>query len=350
MSRQMIHFALWLALSLGAVWLFMGYLLPIGLPFLLGISLALGAEPAARLLSRQLGLPRGVASPLAVSGVCLLSTTVVTCLLALLVRQSQQVMDWLPAFAESVTDALSQLQAWLQDLAQRLPPALQPLLGGLTEDFFQNGGALLEQAAIRLPKLATAVLGVLSKGMLGLITGIISAYMISARMPQLQPWWQSHQPKQWQKRWSPLLKTMQKSLSGWVIAELKLALLGFGFMAAGFWLLGIRRSLVLAGLIAIVDAFPILGVGTVLIPWALICLLRRQTVRGIGLLAVYAVVWLARSILEPKLVGKGLGLDPLVTLVAIYAGWKLWGIGGMLLAPILALTVAQVLTQWRVES
>jgi predicted PurR-regulated permease PerM len=108
--------------------------------------------------------------------------------------------------------------------------------------------------------------------------------------------------------------------------------------------------LVLAGLIAIVDAFPILGVGTVLIPWALICLLRRQTVRGIGLLAVYAVVWLARSILEPKLVGKGLGLDPLVTLVAIYAGWKLWGIGGMLLAPILALTVAQVLTQWRVES
>jgi predicted PurR-regulated permease PerM len=223
-------------------------------------------------------------------------------------------------------------------------------LGGLTEDFFQNGGALLEQAAIRLPKLATAVLGFLSKGMLGLITGIISAYMISARMPRLRSWWQNHQPKQWQQRWKPLLKTMQKSLSGWVIAELKLALLGFGFMAAGFWLLGIRRSLVLAGLIAIVDAFPVLGVGTVLIPWALICLLRRQTVRGIGLLAVYAVVWLTRSILEPKLVGKGLGLDPLVTLVAIYAGWKLWGIGGMLLAPILALTVAQVLTQWRVES
>ena len=350
MSRQMIHFALLLTLSLVAVWLFMGYLLPIGLPFLLGISLALGAEPAARLLSRQFGLPRSAAGPLAVSGVCLLSATVVTCLLALLVRQSQQVMDWLPAFAESITEVLGQLQTWLQSLAQRLPPGLQPLLGGLTEDFFQNGGALLEQAAMRLPKLATAVLGFLSKGMLGLITGIISAYMISARMPRLRSWWQSHQPKQWQQRWKPLLKTMQKSLSGWVIAELKLALLGFGFMAAGFWLLGIRRSLVLAGLIAIVDAFPVLGVGTVLIPWALICLLRRQTVRGIGLLAVYAVVWLTRSILEPKLVGKGLGLEPRVTLVASYAGWKLWGIGGMLLAPILALTVAQVLTQWRVES
>jgi predicted PurR-regulated permease PerM len=118
----------------------------------------------------------------------------------------------------------------------------------------------------------------------------------------------------------------------------------------GFWLLGISRSLVLAGLIAILDAFPVLGVGTVLIPWALLCLLREETIRGIGLLALYAVVWLSRSILEPRLIGKGLGLDPLVTLMAIYAGWKLWGISGMLLAPILALTVAQVLTQWRVES
>ena len=345
MSRQMIHFALWLALSLVAVWLFMGYLLPIGLPFLLGICLALGAEPAVRLLCRRFGLPRNAASPIAVSGVFLLSATVITCLLALLVRQSQQVMDWLPSLAQSVGDALSQLQNWLQGLSQRLPPALQPLLGGLTEGVFQNGGALLEQAAMQLPKLATAVLGILSKGMLGLITGIISAYMLSARMPRLRAWGQSHQPKQWQTRWKPMLTTLKKSLSGWIIAEVKLAALGFGLMAVGFWLLGISRSLVLAGLIAIVDAFPILGVGTVLIPWALICLLRQQTVRGIGLLAVYAVVWLSRSILEPKLVGKGLGLDPLVTLIAIYAGWKLWGIPGMLLAPILALTTTQIINQ-----
>jgi predicted PurR-regulated permease PerM len=147
-----------------------------------------------------------------------------------------------------------------------------------------------------------------------------------------------------------MLATLKKSISGWMFAEVKLAILGFGLMAVGFWLLGISRSLVLAGLIAILDAFPVLGVGTVLIPWALLCLLREETIRGIGLLALYAVVWLSRSILEPRLIGKGLGLDPLVTLMAIYAGWKLWGISGMLLAPILALTVAQVLTQWRVES
>lgn len=345
MSRHMIHFVLWLTLSLVAVWLFMGYFLPIGLPFLLGISLALGAEPTLRLLCRRLKLPRVAASPIAVSGVFLLSATVVTCLLALILRQSQQLVTWLPKLAENLTDALSQLQTWLQSLTQRLPPALQPLVGGLTEGFFQNGGAILEQAAMQLPKLATALLGFLSKGMLGLITGIISAYMISARMPALRAWWQRHQPITWQERWRPMLLTLKKSLSGWIWAEVKLAVLSFGLMSVGFWLLGISRSLMTAGLIAIVDAFPILGVGTVLIPWALLCLLRQETVRGIGLLAVYAVVWLSRSILEPKLVGKGLGLDPLVTLIAIYAGWKLWGIPGMLLAPILALTISQIIKQ-----
>ena len=350
MSRHMIHFALCLTLSLLGVWLFMGYFLPIGLPFLLGALLALSAEPAVKFLCRRFSIPRTAAGAVAVSGVCILSATALTFLLALLVRQSQQLVHRLPSLAQSLTDMLAQLQALLDSLILRLPPGLQPLFGGLTEGFFQNGGALLEQAAMQLPKLITALLGFLSKGMLGLITGIISAYMLSARMPALDAWWQQHQPPQWSGRWKPALLSLRRSLAGLLLAECKLAALAFGLLAAGFGILGISRWLATAFWIALVDAFPLLGVGTVLIPWALFCLLRRETVRGVGLLALYAVVWLSRSILEPRLVGKGLGLDPLVTLVAIYAGWKLWGIGGMLLAPILALTVAQVLTQWRVES
>ena len=345
MSRHMIQFALYLTLSLLAVWLFMGYFLPIGLPFLLGVVLALGAEPAVKFLCHRFSVSRGAASPVAVSGVFILSATVVTCALALLVRQSQQLVHWLPSLAQTLTDVLTQLRKLLDSLIQRLPPALQPTLGNLTESFFQNGGSLLEQAAMELPKLATALLGFLSKGMLGLITGIISAYMISVRMPLLQTWWQAHQPPQWSERWKPGLLALRRSLSGLLLAECKLAALAFGILAAGFWILGISRWLTTAFWIALVDAFPLLGVGTVLIPWTLICLLRKETVRGAGLLAVYAVVWLSRSILEPKLIGKGLGLDPLVTLIAIYAGWKLWGIGGMLLAPILALAVTQICKQ-----
>lgn len=345
MSRQTIRFVFFLALSLAGIWLFMGYLLPIGLPFLLGTILALAAEPAVKVLSQRLHLPRSGASGIAVSAVFLLSATVLTFLLALLVRQSQHLVDVLPQLADTITQAMQQLQQWLTELTNRLPPALRPLAGGLTSGIFTNGSAILEQAAMQIPKLVTGLLGMLSSGMLGLITGIISAYMISGRMPALQCWWQTHQPQHWQETWLPALKTIRKALAGWLLAELKLAGIAFVIMLAGFWLLGIQNALVLSALITLVDAFPILGVGTVLAPWAMICLLQQEVARGIGLLAIYGVVWVSRSILEPKLVGKGLGLDPLVTLIAIYAGWKLWGILGMLLAPILALTVTQILKQ-----
>jgi len=102
------------------------------------------------------------------------------------------------------------------------------------------------------------------------------------------------------------------------------------------------REWVVALVVALVDALPVLGTGTVLVPWAVICFLQGEGARAIGLLGVYAVVTLSRSMLEPKLVGRHLGLDPLVTLMALYVGYKLWGVGGMIFAPLLAVTIMQV--------
>lgn len=345
MSSRVIRFVLFLVASLVVAWLFMGYLLPIGLPFLLGIGLALAAEPAVDLLSSRLHLPRCGATGIAVSAVFVLSATALLFLLGSLLRQSQRLIDILPQLAESVTQALAQLQQWFTSFSQRLPASLRPLAEGLSNGFFDNSSTIFEQAAKQLPKLASALLGMLSKGMLGLITGIISAYMISGRLPMARQWLRSHQTPQWQEKWLPMLRSLKTALIGWILAELKLALVAFAMMLVGFWILRINNRLFLAGLITIVDAFPILGVGTVLVPWACVCFLRQETARGLGILAIWGVVWLVRSILEPKLIGKGLGLDPLVTLIAMYAGWKLWGILGMLLAPILALTVTQVLKQ-----
>ena len=347
MSRYVIQSTLLLVLAALFIWLFMGYFLPIGSPFLLGIGLALAAEPATKWLHNKLHLPRGGATALSVSGVFLLSLTVISFLLALLARQLQQLTGVLPSLAQTMAQALSLLQTWLQDLAQVLPDSLQKPAFDLTDKFFSGGSALLEQLAMQIPKLATGLLGGVSQGMLGLITAIISAYMISNRLPALRQWWQQHQSPLWQQKWLPALQSLRKALGGWLWAEVKLAGLALAAMAIGFFLLRIENGLLWAALITLVDAFPILGVGTILLPWALICFLQDRAAQGIGLLAIYGVIWLSRSILEPKLVGRGLGLDPLLTLIAIYAGWKLWGLAGMLLSPILILAGLQVAKQMK---
>ena len=101
-------------------------------------------------------------------------------------------------------------------------------------------------------------------------------------------------------------------------------------------LLGVRNGLFWAVLVALVDAVPVLGTGTVLVPWALVELLQGQTLRGVGLLAVYGVALVSRTVLEPRLVGRHLGLDPLLTLVFLYVGYRFWGILGMIFAPMIA--------------
>lgn len=337
MSHNFAHSAL-TAVAVALVgWLLVRFLLPIALPFGLGLYLALAAEPGIRILSGRMKLPRKAASALAVSGVFLLTVTLLVLLAGFLMRQLTRLQDVLPQLEEAVKQGLFLLRQWVQAAAQKLPEGLQNALEYLLTDSFSGNGILGQQAAQKLPQIATGLLSRLSSGLFGLVTGIISGYMISGRLPKIKEKLETQLPERWRNQYFPALKQMRKALGGWLLAEVKLAAVAFILLLLGFWLLRIGDSFLLAGLITIVDAFPVLGVGTVLIPWSLVCLLQQNYAGGLGLLGLYGAIWLIRSILEPKLVGKGLGLDPLVTLVAIYAGWKLFGIVGMLLAPILAM-------------
>lgn len=347
MYKDLTKKAVVLAIAMALLWLSVTYLLPISLPFLLGAGLALAAEPAVGILHKKLKMPRVAATALGVSFVFLLGLTALTLLLALLMRQLGHLGDILPYLEQAVAQGSSLLQGWLLELAQKLPDGISAVIRGFAEDFFTDSGAILEQAILQIPQIATGLLSNLSKGMLVVLTGIISGYMISIRLPALRQWARTRLPENWHSRILPALKGLRKALGGWIGAELKLAGVAFVLLMLGFLLLQIPNSLLWACLTTLVDAFPILGVGTVLVPWSIVCLLQGNLPQGIGLLGLYAVIWLVRSILEPKLIGKGLGLDPLVTLIAIYAGFRLWGIVGMLLSPILALAVTQLVRQNR---
>ena len=98
-----------------------------------------------------------------------------------------------------------------------------------------------------------------------------------------------------------------------------------------------------AVIIALVDAFPILGTGAILVPWSLVSFLQSDYSMAFGLLGLYSAAAITRTVMEPRLVGKQLGLDPLVTLAALYTGYKLFGILGMICAPVLAVALTQIL-------
>ena len=340
MSRDLSRIFITAATLILGIWLSIRYVLPIALPFLLGLWLALAAEPVVRLLHQKLRFPRWAASATAVSMVFLLTLSVLVLLFSLLMGQLTRLQTVLPQLEAAALQGLQLLRQWTQQLAQGLPGGLRALLEDLLAD--PASGPMVQQLLEKLPGILTQFVGRLSSGLFGLLTGIISGYMLSGRLPLWKEKASALLPSSWHQRYLPALKQMRKALVGWLLAQCKLAAVAFFLLLLGFWILGISNKWLLAALITLVDAFPVLGVGTVLLPWSLVCLLQGNYTLGAGILALYCAIWLIRSVLEPKLVGKGLGIDPLLTLISIYAGWRLLGIGGMLLAPIFTMAAVHM--------
>lgn len=319
-----------------AVWLGLKYLLPVVFPFLLGGVLALAAEPGVRFGVQRLHLPRAVATGLGVSLTLILLVGIVSLLGALAVKELGVLAGALPDVQQTVQQGMTLLQDNLVNLAQGMPDGVRTVVTGGVLELFDSSSVLLEQAGKRLPGVVTSVLGWLPNGALSLGTGVLSGFMISARLPRLRQRISCRIPDKWKNRYLPMLGNVRRSLWEWLKAQGKLMAVTYGVVALGLTVVGVRYGLFWAVLVAVVDAVPILGTGTVLIPWAVVELLRGGVLRGIGLLITYAAALLLRTVLEPRLVGRHLGLDPLLTLLFLYVGYRFWGILGMILAPMLA--------------
>lgn len=325
-----------LAIAGAALWLSVQYLLPLMLPFLIGALAALAAEPAVKFLHRRLKMHRMLAAGIGVSATLLLTAGFVGALGAILLRQVTRLAAAVPDLGETARQGMTVLSDWLVELSYQAPAGVQPMLTDTVLRVFDDGSAVVDQVVSRIPGTLAAVLGRVPDSALGLGTGFLSAFMISARLPKLRDFFAQKLEKTGLNRYLPAVKKGKQAALGWLKAQGILMVVTWLTVSVGFWLLGIRGGTLWAALVALVDAVPMLGTGIVLVPWALVSFLQGQQVRAIGFCALVGVASLLRTTLEPRLVGKQLGLDPLVTLICLYVGYRLWGFWGLLFAPMLA--------------
>lgn len=113
-----------------------------------------------------------------------------------------------------------------------------------------------------------------------------------------------------------------------------LMLMTFAELLAGFYLLGIKHALLLAALTAVIDILPVLGTGTVLVPWAAVLFILGDIGTAGGIIVLYAVITVIRNFAEPRIIGGQMGINPLFTLLAMFIGIKLFGVAGIFLLPV----------------
>ena len=329
------------AALVGGGWLLLRFLLPWLSPFLLSLAIAAGMEPLVRALVRR-RWRRGLAAALVSLAVLALLIWGILALAAWGAARAADFARSLPSLMTGLAQGLDRAESWLLSAIDQAPPELESTLrlalDALGQSLYALPALLSQWALDALGKLA----GRSPDLLLFAVTAGIGTYFCSASFPRVLAFLAAQVPEGWKTRLEGLGRDLKSSLGGWLRAQGILMGITFLELLAAFWLLRVQDAPGLALLTAGLDALPLFGTGVVLAPWALFCLLLGQVPRGLGLLLTWAAVSLIRSCIEAKLLGDQIGLPPLASLTALYVGWRVGKVWGMLLFPILTVTLRQL--------
>ncbi len=343
-----IRFAIVLAIAVASYYGII-FLVPLIYPFLIGWLIAMAIEPGVQFLHRRLRMPRWAS----VTFLLLLTVSIISSLLVLLISKvvseltrlasslpeyldnfSQYLFDTILSPDSTITGLILTVQEYLQQHPEHQKEIVESIrnnLGSLTEigtDLITSVIAGIGSFLGNLPFFITVLLFIL-----------LAAFFIAIDWPRLRQVLINILPSHISQTGKMIFKDLRRSLIGFVKAQLTLVIVTGIIVLAGLWILGIEYALTIALITCVIDLLPYLGVGSLLIPWGIYLLLVGNYSLGIGILVVYGVVTVVRQLLEPKLVSANIGLNPLLTLIALFVGLQLFGISGLILGPILGVMI-----------
>ena len=320
----------WAVIVLG-VYLVLEYLVPISVPFLLGIPIAYVIVRISRKVRCTNRLFR-LALTVLIYGLIGLGITLAA---AKGVSTITKIIKWLPEVYELKLLPFATLcYDWFMQTLQVLDPALISALETLLESLLsalKNLISYLSGAAVDLVSgLVTGVPNLI----LSLLAMIFSTVFVVGDYERIKAFGVTHIPLSIKKILASIWIYLTETLFVVIRSYVLIMILTFTELSLLFTLFGIEHAVLKAAVIALLDIMPILGTGGIMIPWAIISLVLGYTKLGVQLLVIYLVVTVVRNYVEPKIVGTQLGLHPIITLVSMFIGLRLFGFWGIFGLPV----------------
>ena len=313
------------------------------MPFIIAIIVSALLQRPIRFLSKKTGIKKKYVSSVLVAFTFTVFGVLISVLGAQLVGQLVAFFEQVPEFMKTTVPQITEsVDKLLQGLQSSLPDNFTNMIETSTQDMISQ----LQTTAVSWAfSLGTSIAGFTTRlpfFLVSFIITIVGTFFISMDFDNMVAFLYRQLPKKVQEGTAGL-KTFTKSIILKMLKSyLTIMLITFAELSIGLTILGVQYSIILAAIICIVDILPILGVGTVLIPWALISLILGNWGMALGLIILYAVITILRNILEPRIVGINIGLNPIVTLISMYLGLQIMGIAGMFLFPLLCITLIQL--------
>ena len=313
------------------------------MPFLIAFIISLMIEPLIKYIMRKTKLTRRTSSIIIFILVTIIILGILSWIIITLFSESSSLLQGLNAYFDK---ASKQLQGFIEQFQFdkiKLPDEVLTIVQESSGDFLQTISNWIKNALNGLINIITKIPEI------AICVGItiLALYFICVDKIYILDQIEYHLPKTWVKRLSNHLKDLIQTLGGYLKAEATLILVSFVISLIGLYILSFLKfnipyPLLMALFIGFVDALPILGSGTVMIPWAVISALNGDLSLGIAIVTLFIIMSVVRQFLEPKLVSKNIGVHPIFTLIAMYTGFKITGVIGLLLGPIVLIIIKNI--------
>lgn len=241
----------------------------------------------------------------------------------------------LPLYSDAIYQFITDLSREAQSIYIQLPSEVTTYAIETAKNLLDKLGVVLTNTVrhtintlYTLPKL----------GIIFIITSV-AAFFFTKDSDKIEDFIFRQFTPGWRSKLINFKKNLLTSLVGFLKAQLILITITFMESLIGLNLIGVKYALTISILVSLVDVLPVLGTGSVYVPWAIISIIIGKYKLGISLLVLYAVIVVIRYMIEPKVVGQQLGIHPLISLISIYAGAKIMGPIGVILGPTIAVTI-----------
>lgn len=302
------------------------------MPFVIGWVIAMIANPLVRFLEQHLKIVRKHSSAVIVVGVLAAIITCAYFLTAKLVVEGIRFAGDLPDMYHSAEAEIRLMIERLWKLFRFLPGSLQDSLETLGNNLSDYVGAAISGIGVPTMEAAGNVAKNIPNILVQILVTIMSSYFFIAEKDKLMEQFHAVMPDSVKTKLDMLTAYFKGMVGGYFKAQFRIMAIVAVILFIGFLILDVDYAVLLAILIAILDFLPFFGTGTALIPWAIVKLFTGEYQTAVGLLILYLVSQLVRQVIQPKIVGDSMGVNPLQTLFFMYVGFKFWGIAGMILA------------------
>ncbi|MCR4563105.1 MAG: sporulation integral membrane protein YtvI [Clostridiales bacterium] len=354
-KRKFIIDILYIAVLVALFYIFMHYGFGLFMPFVFAFFLAICLQKPVNFFVRKTPLKRGVVSTVLVLLIVFAIITIISLIGARIVSEFKGFFQFLMSKFDNMPEFIEQIKKWFANNLNFLPDSVKTSMSDSITNFLHNTFISAEEAekssSFSFGSLLSPIMSIISSAkaipyvLVGILVSIITCCFMTSDYPNIRDFILNQFSPEKAKKIAQAKHLIFSFLGKMGKAYALILTITFIEIVVGLSLLSILNIytggyiVIIALLTAIIDIIPVLGTGSVLIPWAVISLITGNYALGIGLLVMYAIITVIRQVIEPKLVAGQLGLPPFLTLMAMYIGSQIFGVLGIFLLPLSIITI-----------